>query len=230
MPEAAPGSEGRRVALVGLRAQATETDLDVLEVDVLLTSETAVTKPTAFDPWEKRREFFALKSTRELLNFLPTVGLFEYWGQFHQSDFAVMDSVAVLSEAGLPYRVEYPKLVRVSQIWKARKLLENSLKSGGSKYEIGDYTDFHVRLTRHRGQPRVVVTTTTFLGSLLLTLAIDRISDAKVRKCARPDCQVLFANSGGHDRKYCQRYCAHLESVRRDRERKKLLRDQLKGR
>lgn len=231
--ESPSGDRKRRVGLPVLTTQTvTQLDPTVLEVEATMESETVSAKPTTFDPWEKRREFFALKSddTGELLKFLPTVGLFEFWGQFHESEVADRDCVEVPAAAGLPFRVEYPRQVQVSEIWKARRLLENSLQSGGRKGEIGDFADFRVRLTRYRGLPRVNITTTTFLESMLLTLAIDRISDAKVGKCARPDCQVLFATTTGHDKKYCQRYCAHIESVRRDREKKKQLSSQVKGR
>jgi hypothetical protein len=191
-----------------------ELDEDLLKVRVLTNKLGFTLPPTSFDPWEKRGEFFALKmdDSKGLLAFLNAVGVF-------QSDEG--DTISVRVDKAMSSQVTYPEFVSAADIWDARRAVEVSLQKGLGSPEIGDYVDFQVRLTRHRGEPRGVLTTTTFMDALLLTLTVDRVLDAKVQKCARADCGVLFAVSGGHERKYCDRYCAHIESVRRDRERKK---------
>ena len=63
----------------------------------------------------------------------------------------------------------------------------------------------------------MVITTLTFIDAMKLTLVVDAVSGAKVRKCARTDCRTLFTFTGGHKRKYCSWYCGHIESVRKSR-------------
>ena len=221
-----PVERNRSALALGSSTVVPEYDLQVLTV-----------RPTGgaltiYDPWEMRRDFFALKDDADLLRFLPKAGLFQLWGQFPAGTRRV--SIAVQADKGMPFDVEYPEELRVSDIWRVRRLIENSIRKGKASAEIGDWADFRMRLTHHRTlqgqQPAVIVTTTSLLESLLLTVTIDRISGAKVRKCARPDCAVLFTSTSGHERKYCQRYCAHIESVRSDRKRKKHISNKLKGR
>ncbi len=132
-----------------------------------------------------------------------------------------MNSVRMPSEQGLSYKVDYEDLISAKHIWETRRLLQASL--GGT---IRDW-----RLRRLPGPAcasqgaaascPVVLTTTTFLDAMLLTLAVDRIQQAKAQKCARSDCGIVFTVVSGHEKKYCERYCAHIESGRRDRRRKK---------
>jgi len=201
---------------------------DLLEVRVSEQGELLARKPTFFDPWEKRNEFFRLErgDVNGLLQFLPTVGIFERAGHTDTSDF-VQNAVLVPSERGLNRQIVFAEQITATHIWKTRRSLLDSLEH---KTEIGDVADFNVRLVGVKKQPRAVVTTTTFLDAVLLSLATDRILDLKVQKCARPDCGISFTVKSGHEKKYCERYCAHIESVRRDRERKKLVKETPKGR
>jgi len=207
-------STGRTAPLRNLLGKP---DPDLLEVRLKHRELRADSLPS-FDPWEKRNEFFRLKSDdlQALLKFLNRVGLFEKAGQPLTGE--ATNTALVPADRGIDYEIEYAEQIGATHIWRIRKLLKNSLKN---RSEVGDYADFQVRILRVNGQPRVVLTTATFLEALLLTLTVDRVLAAKVQKCARPDCGILFAVSSGHERKYCERYCAHIESVRRDRERKK---------
>ncbi len=52
---------------------------------------------------------------------------------------------------------------------------------------------------------------------MLATITIDHLRGTKYRICARKDCGMPFPLESRHKRQYCQQYCAHLESVRRNR-------------
>lgn len=41
------------------------------------------------------------------------------------------------------------------------------------------------------------------------------------RMCKRPDCAAHFAHTTNHNRLHCSQYCAHIQSVRRDRKKGK---------
>jgi hypothetical protein len=53
--------------------------------------------------------------------------------------------------------------------------------------------------------------------AILDTIIIDLLRKVKFRLCARPDCRTPFAIETRHHREYCRPYCAHIESLRRQR-------------
>lgn len=195
--------------------------LDKVNPHVLSVGTGKEAKGTLFDPREKRNEFLRLPEgdARGLLKFLNSVGLFQRSAP--PSEFDWIQSVTVRGQDGFAFRVDYDVETDARWMWVVRRAISESLREGKSTIEAADMADFNVRFTRYRGEPCVLLTTATFLDALLLTLEIDRIRGAKIRKCARPDCGIVFSNSGGHEKKYCERYCAHIESVRRDRKRAK---------
>jgi hypothetical protein len=174
-------------------------------------------KAEPYDPWEKRSEFFRLpEGDTEALNaFLETVGYFNSRRYLSQS---LKGSDMQRAGNGQVYFAEYEPKAHEKHIWAIRRLFENSVRSGKHS---GKHNDFPVRIIAVKGNPRLVVTTTTFEDALALTLSIDAVRHAKRRKCARPDCGVLFTFTGGHSRKYCGWYCGHIESVRRSRKQPK---------
>jgi hypothetical protein len=72
-----------------------------------------------------------------------------------------------------------------------------------------------------RKKPYGVITTKNTLSAMLATVFIDRLRGARIGFCARPDCKKEFRVVSNHERRYCKPYCAHLESLRRLRARRK---------
>ena len=66
-----------------------------------------------------------------------------------------------------------------------------------------------------------VIETEDVVSSILATLIIDHLRGAKVKVCARRDCSNFFEITSRHEKKYCQQYCAHIESQRRTRKKQK---------
>ncbi len=167
-----------------------------------------------YDPWEQRGRFFQIKEDDDgsLLEFLRFVGLFKSpeMGSSSQGD-----TVLVTSPDGLHHNAQYMAEQAIGTIWATRRLIENSLRNLNK--HTGGLIDFTARIILVKGKPRVTITTCTFLDSLLLTLAVDKVQKAKVRKCARPDCGILFSSASAHNRKFCTWYCGHIESVRKQR-------------
>ncbi len=173
-------------------------------------------RATTFDAWEKRNEFFRLQEgdTKALLKFLRSVGLFErpYLG----GESSRVKKTLLSTQDGQVYDSPYESTISEKYIWGIRRLIEKSLHTPAQR--SGGHHDFQVRIERTKdGKSQLVLTTTTFLDALVLTLSVDQVQGAKVRKCARPDCGVSFSSTGGHKRKYCTWYCGHIESVRRNR-------------
>jgi predicted RNA-binding Zn ribbon-like protein len=167
-----------------------------------------------YDPWEWRGRFFRIKEgdNESLIDFLRAVGLFA--APLLGSDPSE-HSTLITAPDGQNHVVRYMQEMRIESVWGLRSMIENSLREL-SKH-TGKFADFNVRILLAKGRPRVTITTCTFYESLLLTLAVDRVERAKVRKCARPDCGILFSNTSAHKRKFCTWYCGHIESVRKQR-------------
>lgn len=175
---------------------------------------------THFDPWEKRDEFFALKhgDTQALVTFLETVGLFQRASFDIKRHPKIVSSAAIrLPNEEVSYETYYVSTMSTLYVWGIQKLLMRCLIEN----EVGRSSDFEVRIDRVNGLAQVIFTTLTFIDAVLLTLTIDRVMGAKVRKCARPDCGIPFAYTGGHRKKYHCWNCGHVESVRRQRRRKR---------
>lgn len=171
-------------------------------------------KADTYDPWEERRRFFQIADgdDESLIEFLRSVGFFQSpvlgSDPNERKDF-------VTGPDGQRHAVRYISEMEISAVWAFRRLIENSLRD--LTKHSGRFTDFTARITLLNGAPRVTITTCTFIDSLLLTLAVDRVQKAKVRKCERPDCRVLFSTATRHDKKFCCWNCGHLESVRKQR-------------
>jgi hypothetical protein len=72
-----------------------------------------------------------------------------------------------------------------------------------------------------------LIETKDVLATMLATLQIDHLRGAKFGICARADCPRFFEIKSRHIRKYCSYDCAHLETVRRSRQ--KAARKQVSG-
>ena len=129
-----------------------------------------------------------------------------------------MKSAIMQTAKGDHHTVHYYPVSDLKHIWDLRDMLSRTLTSKG---ELGSVCDFQTRIIREGQSPRLVITTTTLLDSVLLSILIDRVKKSKAQKCARPDCRIVFTSENKHKRKYCDRNCAHVESVRRDRERRR---------
>jgi hypothetical protein len=189
-----------------------ELDTDILEV----RAKSSAGFPVLIDPVEKRNQFFRLKEgdLKGLLDFLNSVGLFEtahYAASFQQPRATVL--VSLEEQVLIP--VDYVRQISAKHIWKMQKLIQHRLEEH-KKTELGNFLG---RFERWEGKARFVLTTYTFIDSLYLTVHVDRVKRMKVQKCARADCGIPFTASSGHAKKYCERACAHLESVRRSRKR-----------
>jgi hypothetical protein len=63
-----------------------------------------------------------------------------------------------------------------------------------------------------------LIETKDVLATMLAIIQIDHLRGAKFGICARADCPRFFEIKSRHIRKYCSYDCAHLETVRRSRQ------------
>src|SRR5262249_11855052 len=73
-------------------------------------------------------------------------------------------------------------------------------------------------LVARRQYPHFGLTVVGCQEALRTTITIDILKNVRFRLCARHDCRTPFPVETRHQREYCCQYCAHLESVRRQRQ------------
>ena len=190
---------------------------------------------SAFDPREKRAEFFRLKDTdyEGLREFLDGVGLFRS-ASIDSALFAaetadvkeiekMQDNYRHVNAADGSHKVwGDPIPLDLDVFWTMRRTVIRELEE--PKKGVGfDVWPLSIRLANLRSGPAAVITTLTFEDALAASVRIDHLLGAKIRKCERQDCPVTFSAPATKENKiFCSWYCGHITSVRkkRDKDRK----------
>lgn len=173
-----------------------------------------------YDAWEKRNEFFRLKEgdNESLLNFLNSVGV---WNRFGPDDDRDMqEDPYEFTQEGCHFVVEEQPWRYAEDFWNVRKQATIALSSKTRLDALGQF-DLPTRLVLKRTGSYFLICTVAFRDALFATIMLDHAEGAKVLKCARPDCGIVFTANNRHKRKYCTWDCAHLVAVRKSRLTKK---------
>jgi hypothetical protein len=182
--------------------------------------------PTELDGWDCRQEFFNLpQSEAHLLSFLDEVGLFA----------SVSGIVGHYSQEFMEHiREKHPTPIDVKGFWKVRDGLKEVLVDQKRFAKTSPRRPLAERLSEFIPSfdfyspemsfgfdmsevPIGVVTITDGMQLLLATIFADLARGLKFKYCARKDCGDLFVVTSKHKRRYCRQYCAHLDSVRKQR-------------
>ena len=207
------------------------TLIDVIISDAALRKKTSEMVPEhQVDGWEMREEFLRLERRMDaLLGFLNRYGM---WRPETSPHF--------FGPASHPYDSWEPRIVVPEQIWLAHRPFRTSgisLKDmEWTKANLVDVqTSIRAALTCEPHEwfdlnwsnvdlfgprpafPHFVINADYSFDVICKTVTIDHLRGTKFRNCARPDCPMPFAIESQHKRLYCRNYCAHLESVRRNR-------------
>jgi hypothetical protein len=182
--------------------------------------------PTELDGWECRQEFFDLpQSESALLSFLNKVGVFaSVSGIVAHSSKEFMEHIrgnhpTPFDVAGLWRLRDGLKEVLVDQKRFARTSPRRALSERISEF-IPSFDFYSPDMSFSFDMSKVpvgVVTITDGMQLLLATIFTDLVRGLKFKYCARKDCKKLFVIESKHKRRYCCQYCAHLESVRKQR-------------
>jgi hypothetical protein len=76
-------------------------------------------------------------------------------------------------------------------------------------------------VSRRKDYPYFLIETKRCAPATRIATTIDFLNGLKFKVCARPDCAIPFAIESRHRKQYHDWYCAHLESVRRNRRKTK---------
>jgi hypothetical protein len=101
-----------------------------------------------------------------------------------------------------------------AEVWAFQKQCRDALRKPAGKWLP---TQKLLALTPRKQYPYYVLKARNCQSAILNTIVIDLLRKVKFHLCARPDCQAPFAIASRHRRDYCSQYCAHLQSVRRQR-------------
>jgi len=173
-----------------------------------------------YDAWEKRNEFFRLTEgdNESLLNFLNSVGVWNRPGP--EDDGSCEDDPYEFTQEGCRFVVEEQPWRYSEDFWHMREHARLALSSKARLDVLGQF-ELPTRLVLKRTGSYFLICTVAFLDALFATIVLDHAEGAKVMRCARPDCGIVFTANNQHKRKYCTWDCAHLVAVRKSRLTKK---------
>lgn len=189
----------------------------------------ALARSVQFEAWQVRDEFLSLKTDQEFLDFLNRVGRFMSvkvggWvvtGQWDADDFTrwqqMFRECLRRSPASWDHVVEdvfKPKSVRL-----VRRILFVSRRFT----LLLRWKDAQQREWRS-SQHIAVLEARDLVTAILATIYVDHLHGTKFGFCHRHDCRMPYKIESKHNRKFCSQYCAHLESLRRMRERQRAAR------
>lgn len=173
-----------------------------------------------------REEFMQLKTDQQFLDFLNRIGRFSPLPDAERSHGWLFNDLVFCQEM-------FGQLAKRSpETWNdyAQGLIGPKSPAGlvilsALNLSVSHRIQFHWKGASHGdwfgAKNLAVIETNDVISAILATIEIDHLRGAKFGCCARSDCRMFFEITSRHKRKYCSMYCAHLESVRRMRERRK---------
>jgi len=158
------------------------------------------------DPWQMRDEFLRLKRDDEaLLDFANK------WGEWDA------DILFPIEDEMIARKIDdySPRFIMPDRVWKMQDFYRSALRTPAE--------DWLTKSAPLSGLSKR--STFPFLGTNIFscrtaietTITLDLLKKVKFRVCARRDCDNVFSLDSKHKRKFCQQYCGHLESVRKQR-------------
>jgi hypothetical protein len=123
-----------------------------------------------------------------------------------------------LNKWGLWRSGNMPIIEQAAAIWKKHDLFRLAVKRPIAEWLQDEFNGvLRYAYPRLQQYPFHVLTVSGCEQAIRVTITLDLLRQVKYSICARPDCQTPFAVESQHKRKYCCQYCAHIESVRRQR-------------
>ena len=175
------------------------------------------------DPWLMREEFMHLPEDNDaLLAFLNRWGSWSVGAlSVHSYRFSMADFTRLESRPWI-------ECVSAFLVWRERKRLRDAMLATPKEWLSGSAS---LGFTASRQVfPYLGVKATTCLRAIEVTITLDHLRNVRSRICARPDCDNIFTVESKHGKMYCDQYCAHLVSVRRNRSAAKQTKNPTQGR
>jgi hypothetical protein len=166
------------------------------------------------DAWIMRQDFLRLnEDTTDLVKFLNKWGAWKPNVNYAKTLVPVPGMFSLRQHPDKSY--EGKDYVLPSSIWQFQERCRNALM--GRAIDWLSSPDSLPQLSSRHKYPHFCWSVGDCEGAIRTTITIDFLNRVKFGVCARPDCRTPFPISSRHKRKYCEQYCGHLESVRRNR-------------
>lgn len=186
----------------------------------------AIPEKIYLDAFAVRDRFMSLKTEEETLDFLNGCGEFSSYlqdpeGGWHLKDFRLWRKVFTELARRPPDRwkeylsEELPESDELHEYAFFLPILEGTMHRVIFKWGRDEH------LSWSGSKNLAVLRTFNVVSAIVTSIEVDHLRGAKFGVCARNDCRAFFEITSQHSRKYCTIYCAHLESVRRTRARRK---------
>jgi hypothetical protein len=167
------------------------------------------------DPWKCRDAFFAIpeNDNTKLGKFLDKVGVWlredgELKG--HWSD-----------EVYRHYKDGNPQPISVEGLWRFRTSLKNALVDERARKELANDSALEFPLTFELTDVASGALGISDVHTMLIaTVIFDAARGIRFKVCAREDCKRPFPLKTKRRKIFCNPYCAHITTVRRNRPKK----------
>ncbi|HWR34651.1 MAG TPA: hypothetical protein VN622_02135 [Clostridia bacterium] len=172
--------------------------------------------PKEIDAWQMRDELLELDET--------TNGLAAFLSRYGQWDSVTLprEPVDRSSNKIVPWvtfaeRVWHVSVPRTAnEYYDVRELISSGLLCTAANWLGSQFASLPFGKPRPEF-PHLRIEARTCIDALLGTITVDHLLGTEFRVCARSDCPKIFKVESKHKRVYCDQYCGHLESVRRNR-------------
>jgi len=182
--------------------------------------------PNYFDGYRVREDFMKLRNEKDCLEFLNRYGRFSQLPKVDMHAGWTFDALmkwqevfAYLAKRSPDRWDQYADSLMTPKHGPSVLGVLGALKS--TKNSI-TFQPNNLGLATVKGAKFIgVIETGDVVSTIFTTLQIDHVRGAKFGACAREDCPRFYEITSRHKRKYCSSGCAHLETVRRYRKRKR---------
>jgi hypothetical protein len=179
-----------------------------------------------FEAWKVRDEFLSLRTDQEFLDFLNRVGRFmpsmgTGWvvtGQWDTDDLKVWQEIfrEFLKRSPATWDRAVEDVFKPGTVRLVRRILKTS-----NRFTLLFHWRGVQQVEWRSAQHIAALEARDVVTAILATIYIDHLHGTKFGFCNRHDCRRAYKIESKHIRKYCSQYCAHLESLRRMRERQR---------
>jgi hypothetical protein len=173
--------------------------------------------PPPSDAWKVRENFLGLKTEQDFLAFLNQYGTF--------SSSSLVERRWDVEDLRCWQQLFRDYMLRSPATWdkKVGRFAPEMVDFVGHILRLSDSPSisfsWREKLERssRSGPNLAIIKADNIVGAILATIYVDHLHGTKYKFCARPDCRRPFEVSSKHKRKFCEQYCAHLQSQRQMR-------------
>lgn len=204
-----------------------------IPLEILISDMPAAEPPLRkVDGWQMRGEFLRLeRSTAALLGFLNRYGMWdarrtspryrarepgENWWEWMEPEIVTPNEIWYVQDLREPPDEKTRHRQGSETLLHVQDAIKWGLSCGAARWFKSGYSRAGLNGPRPTF-PHFRISAETCSEMLWITITADYLHGTKFRICARRDCGLPFEIQSKHKRNYCTQYCAHLESVRRNR-------------